>query len=129
MDCINRLMGWRGAQMVRVADTNDPEKRQGAVRLRLKQNVGDGRPGLLISWTCRVLRKGFNSDYHFKKIRGTSGGTHEAPEKKWPVADVHDALQYGALDDGGYEDVVGREARTHRPFGGRTLQAKMAVKL
>lgn len=129
VDCVNRLMGWRGAQMVRVAETNDPEKRQGAVRLRLKQNVDDGRPGLLISWTCRTLRKGFNSDYHFKKIRGSSGETHEAPEKKWPVADVHDALQYGALDDGGFEDVVGREARTQRPFGGKMLQAKMQVKL
>lgn len=129
VDCVNRLMAWRGGQMVRVADTNEPDKRQAAVRMRLKQNVDDGRPGLLISPTCRVLRKGFNSDYHFKKIRAAGGETHEHPEKKFPAADVHDALQYGALDDGGYEEVVGREARSHRPFGGKTFQAKMAVRL
>lgn len=130
VDCINRLMNWNGAQRVRVADTNEPDKRQAAVRMRLMRNVDDGRPGLLISPHCRVLRKGFNSEYRYKKIRAVGSDAYqEAPEKKWPVSDVHDALQYGALDDGGYEEVVGRAARSQRPFGGKTFQAKLAVKL
>lgn len=130
VDCINRLMGWNGQKMVRLADTNEPDKRQSAVRFRLIRNVGDGRPGLLISPTCRQLRKGFNSEYRYKKIRAVGSSSYqESPEKKFPVSDVHDALQYGALDDGGFEEVVGRSARSQRPFGNKTFQAKMAVKL
>lgn len=130
VDCVNRLMNWRGDQRLRVADTNEPDKRQAAVRMRLMKNVDDGRPGLLISPNCRVLRKGFNSEYRYKKIRAVGSDAYqEAPEKKWPVSDVHDALQYGALDDGGYEEVVGRAARSQKPFGGKTFQAKMAVKI
>lgn len=132
VDCVNRLMGWTGAAMVRVADTNDPGKRQGAVRHRLKTNVDSARPGILISRTCRVLRKGFNSDYKFKRKRVAGTADYEEnPDKKYPVADVHDALQYGALDDGGYEEVIGREQRG-KGFGfgaGRPMTAKTAVNL
>lgn len=130
IDCINRLMGWTGAARLRLAPTNDPDQRQAAVRAKLIRNVDAGQPGLLISSVCRVLRKGFNSDYRYKKIRAVGSDSYQdAPEKKWPVADVHESLQYGALDDGGYEEVVGRAARGARPFGGKMMQAKMAVTL
>ena len=129
VDCINRLMNWTGQKRLTLADTNAPEHRQAAVRSRLLRNVEDGRPSLLISPTCRVLRKGFSSEYRYKKNRGSSGDYQEAPEKKWPVSDVHDALQYAALDDGGYEEVVGRAARSSKPFGGKMFKANLAVKL
>jgi len=130
VDCVNRLMNWQGQQRVRVAETNDPDKRQGAVRFRLAKNVEDGRAGLLISPSCRTLRKGFNSDYRFKRKRAAGSGSYEeAPEKKWPVSDVHDALQYGALDDGGFEEVTGRAAREQNRMNGKMFTAKMAVKL
>lgn len=127
VDCVNRLMGWKGIEKVRVADTNAPDKRQSAVRYRLKTTVDDARPGLLISPTCRNLRKGFNSEYCFKR-RPSSGGFADEPDKtKRPYADLHDALQYGALDDGGYEEVVGREKR--RASGGGMRVAKVKVSL
>lgn len=130
VDCINRLMGWGGNSRVRVAETNEPDKRLSAVRFRLIRNVGAAEPGLLISPTCRALRKGFNSEYRYKRKRVAGGASYEdAPEKKFPVADVHDALQYGALDDGGFEEVVGRQARSKSSFGGKTFTAKMAVNL
>lgn len=130
VDCVNRLMNWRGQAMVRVAETNDPDKRQGAVRFRLLRNVDDGRAGLLISPSCRELRKGFNSAYRFKRVRGAGSSDYaEAPEKKWPVSDVHDALQYGALDDGGFEEVTGRAARAQSRMNGKMFTAKMAVKI
>lgn len=110
VDVVNKEMGWIGDKRVRLAETNNPERRQAAVRLRLRTNVDDGQPGLLISTTCRVMRKGFNSAYHFKKKRG-SNETEDRPHKVFPVADVHDALQYGALDDGGYEEVIGIKRR------------------
>lgn len=127
IDTINRLMGWRKHERVRLADTNDPDKRQAAVRFRLTRMVGDARPGLLISSTVKILRKGFNSLYRFKRVRGSGGGYADKPDKKWPVADVHDALQYGALDDGGFEEVIGREKR--RSSFGTTGNGMMVAKV
>lgn len=127
VDCVNRLMGWRGNDRVRVADTNAPDKRQAAVRHRLKTTVDDARPGLLISPTCRSLRKGFNSEYCFKR-RVAAGGYADEPDKtKRPYADLHDALQYGALDDGGFEEIVGREKRRAGGFGMRTAKVEVRV--
>lgn len=130
VDCINRLMGWTGPAQVRLAPTNAPDKRQSAVRYLLRTNVGEGRPGLLISSTCRVLRRGFNSEYKYKRKKVAGSAQYdEAPDKKFPVADVHDSLQYGALDDGGFEEVVGREQRAKRAMGSGTRKARVEVKL
>lgn len=129
LDCINRLMGWTGAKRVKLAQTNDPEKRHSAVRYYLKANVGDARPGLLISSTCRVLRKGFNSSYRFKSKIGKRGEYQEKVDKVFPVADVHDSVQYGALDHGGFEEVVGREQRRHSVMGNRMRTARVEVNL
>lgn len=128
IDCVNRLMGWQGAQRVRVADTNSVERRHEAVRFRLKTSVGDGQPGILISSTCRVLRKGFAANYRYKRKKA-SKDYEDAPEKKFPVADVHDALQYGALDEGGYAEVVGRAARAQSSFGSKMIVANVGVKV
>lgn len=128
VDCVNRLMSWTGTDRVRVAETNDPDKRQAAVRWRLKTNVGGGRPGLLISTSCKVLRKGFNSDYRYRRKRVSGAAQYEeVPEKRFPVSDVHDALQYSSLDDGGFEEVVGREQRRRQPM--RSFAAKVDVKI
>lgn len=130
VDCINRLMGWRGNEQLRLAPTNAPDKRQAAVRYRLTKTVENGQPAFLLSPACRVARKGFNSAYRYKKVRTVGSDSYQdTPEKKWPVADVHDSIQYGALDDGGFEEVVGRAERSKRPFSGKMIQAKMAVKL
>lgn len=130
LDCVNRLMGWTGRDRVRLAETNDPDRRQSAVRARLMRNVHDGQPALLISTACRVMRKGFNSTYRFKRKRGAGSGTYaDAPDKVFPVADVHDALQYGALDDGGYSEVIGRAARQQSAGGSGMVTAKIDVRL
>jgi hypothetical protein len=131
VDCFNRLMGWSGGKMVRLADTNDPEKRQSAVRRLLKMTVDDGRPALLVSSGCRFLRKGFNSDYRFKRMRVPGVAQYaDAPEKRFPFSDVHDALQYDALDEGGFEEVVGRERRRSGTFGsGKMITARENIRL
>lgn len=129
VDCINRLMNWVGASRVTLAQTNEPEKRHSAVRYYLKNTVGDARPGLLISPTCRHLRKGFNSSYRFKSKSGKRGEYQEKVDKVFPIADVHDALQYGALDNGGFEEVVGREQRRNRALGRKMRTAKLEVRV
>jgi len=55
----------------------------------------DGEPGFLLSPTCKVLRKGFISGYHYRKMR-LSGSDRfaETPDKN-EYSHPHDALQYG----------------------------------
>lgn len=128
LDTINRLLELAGVEKITIAKTNDPDKRQSAVRIKLRRNTSTGKPGLLISRSCKMLRKGFNSEYKFKRTRAGSGsgGFADKPEKN-EYADVHDALQYGSLDDGGYEEVIGRE-RKARAYGAyKTHKAKLEV--
>lgn len=130
LDTINRLLGLIGITRITVAKTNDPDKRQSAVRIKLRRNTSNGKPGLVISRSCKMLRKGFNSEYKFKRSRVSSGGSGFAdkPEKN-EYADVHDALQYGSLDDGGYEEVIGRERRVSARANYKTHHAKLEVRI
>lgn len=124
IDRVNQLMGWTGGERVTAADTNNPDTRITAVREKLKTNVADAQPGLYISSTCRVLRKGFNSDFCFKR---KTGGYDDKPTKAHPVSDIHDAAQYSALDDGGYQVAIGREGRSRRAGGSGMRKAKVEV--
>jgi hypothetical protein len=78
---------------------NDVTLRLGAVEGAL-QRIVDGQPGLLVSPTCKVLRKGFNSHYRYRRRR-VGGQEHydDVPEKNdW--SHIHDALQYALLGEG-----------------------------
>lgn len=126
---LNRAMGLSGGKCFRPAPTNDPVKRQDAVKAALKKTVGAAQPALLVSSAAKVARKGFNSTYRFKKR--ANGDTEDKPEKKHPVSDVHDAIQYFCLDDGGYEEITATESNkksaSSRGFGGGQKKAKVAV--
>src|SRR6185503_6310776 len=113
-------------ERITIAATNDPEKRQSAVRYFLKRTVDDARPGLVISSRCRMLRKGFASHYRFKAVVGKRGQYQERPEKN-EFSDPHDALQYDCLDDGGFEAVTGLAERGKSWGGGKIFQAKLQV--
>lgn len=90
---------------IRAAPTNQPIPRWEAVRVPLGRMI-DGRPGFVLSPECRVLRAGFNSGYHFRKVQGTAGRYAEQAEKT-PESHVHDALQY-ALSGGGEDAQIRR---------------------
>jgi len=91
--------------VVRAAPTNRPIARWEAVRLPLTRMI-DGQPGFVLSPNCMGLRKGFNSDYRFRKLHGSEERYDEQADKN-DASHVHDALQY-ALSGGG-EDVSIRE--------------------
>jgi hypothetical protein len=124
---LNRALGLTGAKMIRPAPTNDPTKRQDAVKYFLKRLI-DGQPALLVSPRAEEAREGFNSTYRFKKR--PNGDPEDSPEKKHPVSDVHDAIQYACLDEGGYEEVTAREDRAarRRDFSKMRI-AKMGVQV
>ncbi len=93
---------------MRPAPSNSLHARLEAVRLPLTRLI-DGEPGLLLSPTCRVLRKGFNSGYRFRRMQVPGREQYADLPEKNEFSHVHDALQY-LLDGGGeYYAVRGRE--------------------
>jgi hypothetical protein len=87
---------------VRPTYTNDPTIRQEAVRGPLTRIV-EGKPGFLLSPKCKILRKGFNSGYHYRRINLVGAGGYirqEDKPNKNEYSHPHDGLQYGMLGGG-----------------------------
>lgn len=78
------------------APTNDLNRRLEAVEKFMLR--GDGL--LLCPVHCKRLIAGMASEYRFKLK--SNGDAEPTPEKKHPVSDLQDALQYVALLAGGY---------------------------
>lgn len=92
--------GWRWHP----APDNALTLRLEAVRGALNRLV-DGRPGLLLSPRCAVLRKGFAGGYHYRLARTGFGTTYSEEPAKNAYSHPHDALQY-LLSGGGEASVV-----------------------
>lgn len=76
------------------APTNDPMRRIDAVERLLQRN-----DGLIIDPGCKELIRGLTSEYRFRSKK--NGELEDRPEKKHPVSDLQDSLQYAALISGG----------------------------
>jgi hypothetical protein len=76
------------------APTNDPARRIDAVERLMQRN-----DGLQIDPSCKELIRGLSSEYKFKSKK--NGELEDRPEKKHPISDLQDALQYAALIAGG----------------------------
>lgn len=85
---------------VRPARTNKVEPRLTAVNELLGRLTSTGNPALLISREgCPRLREGFISEYKLEESRTISGNMYrETPTKSHPHSDIHDGLQYVALE-------------------------------
>lgn len=87
------------------APSNKPSLRWDAVKGPL-QIMKRGGPSFQLSPICRMLRRGFNSEYHFRKVVGTERFSEEA--NKNAASHPHDALQYVMLGAGERSDVFAR---------------------
>lgn len=126
IDAFNRFLNLHGAERVRLAPTNAIDKCTSAVRVCLTNLVDGGQPAILISNRCKVMRKGFNSAYCYKKSKqGTVN--KDKPVKVFPVSDVMNALEFHCMGNGGYEDIIGRAQRAERWGQGKTFRAKTEV--
>lgn len=85
------------------APTNELQPRIDCIA-QLLSYFPEGIPALLISPTCKVLRKGFNSHYCYHLAQ--DGESKNLIPKKNMQANAMDALQYGVLDDFGLEGVI-----------------------
>ncbi|MCK5235802.1 MAG: hypothetical protein KAR06_02360 [Deltaproteobacteria bacterium] len=98
---------------VEAASSNDLVARIGAVESFLS-SLTDGKATFQLDPSCRVLRKGFNSGYCFRKIQGAGDRYTEEPMKNlW--SHPHDALQYGCMLIFGVIAKMKRALRKKRP--------------
>ena len=75
------------------AQTNNFTPRREAVANPLSRLL-DGEPGMIISPTCKVLRKGFNGGYRYRRLQVAGDERYtETPEKN-QYSHIHDATQY-----------------------------------
>jgi hypothetical protein len=98
------------------APTNEIQPRIDCIA-QLLSFFPEGEPALLISPSCKVLRKGFNSHYCYHLAQ--DGESKNLIPKKNMHANAMDALQYGVLDDFGLDGVLagvpgGEIANRHR---------------
>lgn len=75
--------------------SNSPKLRIQVVEHMLNVDTG----GLLVNPTCKLLVKGFQHEYRYRKLRasGSAGEAYTPSPEKNEVSHVHDALQYAAL--------------------------------
>lgn len=78
-----------------VARTNELDPRLQAVSRLLTTSTAGGDPQLLIDPRCDQLIRGFAGAYRY--VRDSRLELRTKPEKKHPVSDLQDALQYAAM--------------------------------
>lgn len=88
------------------AFTNDPDIRFAALD-NLLCSISDGQPRILIDPSCKVLLKGLNNGYQFKRLKVSGADRfHDKPSKnKW--SHICEALHYMLLGGGEAEFVTG----------------------
>ncbi|EKF43320.1 hypothetical protein NA8A_04793 [Nitratireductor indicus C115] len=86
-------------------ETNELNIRHDAVRQLLRYRIDGRRPALLVSTRAKMIRKGFNSHYRYRKRRGMGDNSTDPIPEKNEFSNPHDALQYGAIDLVGIEGV------------------------
>lgn len=98
--------------------TNQPLKRWEAVNFFLLNSI-DGNPAFELSPECKVLRKGFNGGYAFRRMN-VSGERYADTADKNAYSHPHDALQYLALGAQGEADYSWRDAASTTASAGYT---------
>jgi hypothetical protein len=93
----------------RAAPTNKLTPRLDAVRGPLTRSIDGDTPAFLLSPRCKILRKGFNSTYRYRKIVLAGESRYNPEPEKNEASHPHDGLQYLMLGGGEYAEVMGRK--------------------
>ncbi len=86
-------------------NTNDPVVRTESVEQMLNRMI-DGLPGFLLDPSCKTLRQGFRSGYHYKRMQVSGEARYDDKPLKNKFSHPHDALQYLALGGGEGREVL-----------------------
>lgn len=89
----------RGGFTVLPAPSNDLQLRIDAVDSTLTRMV-NGRPGLLVDPAMRMIIRGFEAGYHYRRLKVPGQQKYELEPNKNRYSHPHDALQYKMLGAG-----------------------------
>lgn len=116
-------------QKIRPASTNRLHVRLESVRRPMLSMIDGHVPGFLLAKSCKILRKGFISGYHVRRVAvgGDGTGRFDSEPSKNMFSHVQDALQYAAMADGAaVAEIMGKvgksAVRAARARGGRGVQ-------
>ncbi|MEJ2655590.1 MAG: hypothetical protein P8012_00130 [Desulfobacterales bacterium] len=84
---------------------NDTEIRRGALRAPLTRMI-DGKPGILISPKCKVLRKALSGGFCFKKKQIVGSEQYHATPDKNKYSHVAEACEYMCIGGGEGERLI-----------------------
>lgn len=98
---------------VKPAPTQEIIARHEAVRGPLGRMIDGETPGYVLSPRCRVVRKGFNSGYRYRRRRGSGGPEYDPKPEKNAFSHPHDGLQYALSGGGEHQAMTGRGRREH----------------
>lgn len=82
---------------VHLAASNENGRRWAAVRDKIGNQLGPGRPGYLLDPSCKGLIRGKRQTYRFRKLQGTNDLSSVAPSFDTHIAD---AEQYAMMECG-----------------------------
>jgi hypothetical protein len=89
-----------GLETITEAPTNDPVRRQEAVRGLLGRLGFTGHPAIIIDPKCKVLRKGFMGGYCRARVKVAGDERYHDKPVKNAFSHVHDGLQYLCVGEG-----------------------------
>ena len=115
----------------RPTETNDPILRIGGVEATMTRMI-EGLSGLLIDQKCKMLIKGFDGGYHYRRLAVSGQEKFEDAPNKNKFSHVHDALQYMMLGGGegrqmlrsGESKVVKKGRPKWNLFGNREVKSR-----
>lgn len=96
-----------------------PERIEAVVNML--ERMIEGKPALLISPKCKMLVRGFQGGYRYRKMNVSGGKTYDnKPDKTTGYADIHDALQYGLSGMGASNILFNRKQQSTKTSVART---------
>lgn len=98
---------------IEAAPTNAWLPRRGAVAWYLSKLSG-GQPSMLVDPQCKMVRKGFNGGYKYRRIQVVGEERFTDEPHKNAFSHPHDGLQYAALRAGGIQ-AIRREKKSAAP--------------
>lgn len=110
LDIMNEHTKWKWRP---APGDNSIDQRLEAVRHSLNRLI-DGKPALVVSSKCTMIRKGFVSGYSYKLQRNNLNAVSSDTPNKNEYSHPHDALQYLVLGLGGYDVVLNKQKKRSR---------------
>lgn len=80
----------------------------------LERNV-QGSPALIVNKGCKVLLRGMNGGYRYRKLNTSGGGRYDEKPEKNRYSDIQDALQYVLCGMGEMNKMYGRGNAGKKP--------------